>query len=136
MKSTMGKYIVVNILILTGLSTYAFAESDVKLPQSTQVKQDSQETNASKSIDIVPEIVIKTGDTTSNPSLKEGESCDEATLEEAVLGPDDHDDIPMAKTISCDEVDCKGLKAAQLLKDTYKNIPMAKTQKLVPCAKK
>ncbi len=136
MKSTIRKYVVVNILILTGLSTYAFAESNVALPQSTQVKQDLNETNTSQSIEIVPEIVIKTGDTTTNPSLKEGVACDDETLEEAILGPDDHDDIPMAQTIPCTEVDCKGLKAAKLLKDTYKKVPMAKTQKLVPCVKK
>jgi len=136
MKSTINKYIVVNILILISLSTYTFAESNSALPQSTQLKQELNETNSSETIEIVPEIIITTEETTSNPRLKEGVACDNEALEPAVLEPDNYADIPMAETVPCTEVDCKDLQAAKLLKDTYKKIPMAKTQKLAPCRKK
>jgi hypothetical protein len=42
----------------------------------------------------------------------------------------------MAQTVPCDKVNCENLKAAKLLKDSYKKIPMAKTTKIKPCRKK
>jgi len=42
----------------------------------------------------------------------------------------------MAETIPCDKVNCENLKAAKLMKDSYRKIPMAETTKLKPCVKK
>ena len=123
------------MLILLGLSSYTYAESAPNLPQSTQINADE---NASLNIEIVEEIVIKTGDDSQNknPKLKEGEACDDENLDPANLLPDEYQDIPMAETIPCDKVNCDNLKAARLMKDTYKKIPMAKTTKLKPCVSK
>jgi hypothetical protein len=122
------------ILILIGLSSCTYAESVPNLPQSTQI---TNESNASMEVEIVPEIIIQTGNTQNrNPNLKEGEACDDQDLESATLAPDEYQDIPMAKTVPCDKVNCENLKSAKLLKDTYKKIPMAKTTKLKPCVRK
>jgi len=134
MKSIIPKQITSTVLILIGLGSYTYAESAPNLPQSSQV---TQESNESLEVEIVPEIIIQTGNTQNrNPNLKEGEACDDQDLESATLSPDEYQDIPMAKTVPCDKVNCENLKSAKLLKDTYKKIPMAKTTKLKPCRKK
>jgi hypothetical protein len=135
MKSIIQKQITSTVLILIGLGSYTYAESAPNLPQSTQI---TEESNESLEVEIVPEIIIQTGNSTQNrnPALKEGEACDDQSLESATLTPDEYQDIPMAKTIPCDKVNCENLKSAKLLKDTYKKIPMAKTTKLRPCKKK
>jgi hypothetical protein len=135
MRPIIRKQITSVVLILIGLSGYIYAQSTPDLPKSTQIDADA---NESLEVEIVDEIIIQTGenDQNRNPNLKEGEACDDQTLEPALLEPDEYQDIPMAKTEPCDKVNCKNLKAAKLLKDTYRKIPMAKTTKLKPCRKK
>ena len=97
------------------------------LPVSTQ-------TNDSK-VEISDEIKIEAQSSTpsSNPKLKQGNACSDSdeNLEEAkgeIIV-----EIPMAKTIPCDKVDCKDLAPAKLYKDNYKKLKTAKT---ISCSKK
>jgi hypothetical protein len=137
MESIIQKKITSMMLILIGLGSYAYAESVPNLPTSTQINGDLNESLKIDEIEIVPEITIQAENTKNrNPNLKEGEACDDENLDPAKLSPDEFQDIPMAKTIPCDKVNCEDLKPAKLLKDTYKKIPMAKTIKLKPCKKK
>jgi len=137
MRSIIKKQITSTMLILIGLGSYTYAETVPNLPQSTQITSDTNKSLKIDDIEIVPEITIQTGNTQNrNPDLKEGEACDDQELVSATLSPDVYQDIPMAKTIPCDKVNCEDLKSAKLLKDTYKKIPMAKTTKLKPCRKK
>ena len=137
MRYIMKEHITSTLLILMGLSSFSYAESIPNLPQSTQI---NAEENKSSSIEIVDEIVIQTGDNSQkeNPKLKEGEACDdsEEALAPATLLPDEYQDIPMAKTIPCDKINCDNLTSAKLMKDTYKKIPMAKTTKVRHCESK
>jgi len=137
MESIINKKVTSMMLILIGLGSYTYADTAPNLPQSTQIKIDSNESLKIDEIEIVPEITIQTGNTENkNPDLKEGEACDDENLEPAILAPDEYRNIPMAQTVPCDKVNCENLKAAKLLKDSYKKIPMAKTTKIKPCRKK
>ena len=139
MKFIITKDITLTILLLSGLTSYSLADSNSILPTSSQLDKGGEENNLSiDGIEIVEEIIItpqEQGNSKRNPTLKEGKACDDR-LEPAELGPDEYQDIPMAKTIPCDKVDCSELKPAKLLKDSYKKIPMAKTTKIHPCSKK
>ena len=94
------------------------------LPVSTQ-------TSDSK-IEVSDEIKIEVQSSapSSNPKLKQGDACSDENLEEAkgelIV------EIPMAKTIPCDKVDCKDLAPAKLMKDNYKKLKTAKT---ISCGK-
>ena len=91
------------------------------LPVSTQ-------TSDSK-IEVSDEIKIEAQSSapSSNPKLKQGDACSDSDekLEEAkgelIV------EIPMAKTIPCDKVDCKDLAPAKLMKDNYKKLKTAIT---------
>ena len=138
MKSIIKKQIASRVLLLIALSSYTYAQSAPNLPVSSQITDDSNKSLKIWEIEILPEIIIQTGEDSENrnPDLKEGEACDDQALEPAVLTPDEYQDIPMAETIPCDKVNCENLKAAKLMKDSYRKIPMAKTTKLKPCIKK
>ena len=122
MKTTVSKYLVASVLTLLTWTSSSFAGSD--LPVS---KQKIDKANKAE-IEIVPEITIDTESKTSsttNPKLKQGKACDFEDLEE-VKG-DLIVEVPMAKTIPCDKVDCKDLKPAKMLKDNYVQLKTAKT---------
>jgi len=93
--------------------------------------QKEEETQADK-IEIVPEIKIELQDTnhTINPKLKTGDACSDEKLEE--VEGELFNEIPMAKTIPCDKVDCKDLKPAKMYKDNYKKLKDART---ISCGK-
>jgi hypothetical protein len=137
MKSIISKYFVLSTLLLLSLTSYTFAGP--ALPTSTQVSDSNdlpkskQTTKAAEEeeIELVPEIKIDAQSASSNPKLKEGKACDYDDLEE-VKG-ELFTEIPMAKTMPCDKVDCSDLKAARMLRDNYKKLPTAKT---ISCAKK
>lgn len=84
--------------------------------------------DSSKSEDI-PKIKIQVEDKkgTKNSKLKEGKACNFDNLEEAE--GEEFEEIPMAQTIPCKDVDCKNLKPAVLQKDNYQNLPEEKTIK-------
>jgi len=108
-------------LLLLGLSSYAVAAP--ALPISSQMSEKTQE----EKIEIVQEIKIEAQSTAtpSNPKLKTGDACSDENLEEAK--GETFIEIPMAKTIPCDEVDCKDLKPAKMYKDNYEKLKTAKT---------
>ncbi len=108
-----------NTLILLLSSNYLYAQ--VALPISTQVN----EKKGDEKIEVVEEIKIEVLNTTSNPKLKEGDACSDEELEEAK--GELFIEIPMAKTIPCDKVNCKDLAPAKLSKDNYKKLKTAKT---------
>ena len=127
MNSITTKYFALGALLLFGLTVSASAESTSVLPTSKQVTQKSEKSNNSEKIEIVDEIKIQaaTSSEKSNPALKEGKACDFSDLEEnkgeTII------EIPMAESVPCDKVNCNNLKPATLLKDNYKELPIAKT---------
>jgi len=108
-------------LLLLGLTNHTLAAP--ALPISSQVSEEVQR----EKIEIVQEIKIEiqSSNSVSNPKLKEGNACSDENLEE-VQG-ELFNEIPMAKTIPCDKVDCNGLSAARMYKDNYKKLQDAKT---------
>ena len=121
MKSIITKNILFSMLLMLGLTSYAFAEKD--LPVSKQVVEDTKE-----KIEIIPEIKIKAqaaSNAPKNSKLKDGVACSDENLEE-VQGKL-FTEIPMAETIPCDTVDCQDLEAAKLQKDNYVKLKNAKT---------
>jgi len=133
MKSTISKYFVLSTLLLLSFTTYAFAEPTLptssQMSESNDLPKSKQAADAieDEQIEIVPEIKIETQSSASpsNPKLKEGKACNFDDLEE-VKG-ELFTEIPMAKTIPCDKVDCSDLKPARMLRDSYKKLPTAKT---------
>ena len=124
MKFIISKYLVVSVLSLLTWTSSSFAGSN--LPASEQ-KKDKEK------IEIIPEIKIDSESSTQAPKnskLKQGEACDFEDLEE-VKG-ELIVEIPMAKTMPCDTVDCKKLKPAKLLKDNYIEL---KTSETISCDK-
>ncbi len=134
MKTTITKDILIATLLVINFTSYSFAEA--ALPISTQVTEDGKEKEATEkkedTIEIVPEIKIEAqaSTTPSDPKLKTGTACSDEKLEE-VQG-ELFTEIPMAKTIPCDQVDCKDLAPAKLLKDNYVKLKTAKT---ISCGK-
>jgi len=128
MTEMITKKILLSITLILGLTNYTFATPD--LPVSTQVSD--KEESPSEKVEIVPEIKIELQTTTrtTNPKLKTGDACSDEKLEEAK--GELFNEIPMAKTIPCDNVDCKDLKPAKLYKDNYKKLKDAKT---ISCGK-
>ena len=121
MKTIIIKHTIMSTLLLLGLSSYAVAAP--ALPISSQMSEKTQE----EKIEIVQEIKIEAQSTAtpSNPKLKTGDACSDENLEEAK--GETFVEIPMAKTIPCDKVDCKDLKPAKMLKDDYVELKTAKT---------
>ena len=121
MKNIMGKKISLSIVFLLGLTSYALAAP--ALPVSSQMSKEAQE----EKIEIVQEIKIEAEakSAAANPKLKSGAACSDENLEE-VQGKL-FTEIPMAKTIPCDTVDCKDLGAAKMHKDNYVKLKTAKT---------
>ena len=122
MKSIISKYLVVSVLSLLTWTTSSFAGSNLPVNKQKTNKEDKEK------IEIVPEIKIDSESSTQAPKnskLKQGKACDFEDLEE-VKG-ELIVEIPMAKTIPCDAVDCKKLKPAKLLKDHYIELKTAKT---------
>jgi len=124
MSKMIRKQILLSISLVLGLTNYTFATPN--LPVSTQVSNEDED-----KIEIVQEIKIElpTTDTATNPKLKTGDACSDEELEEAK--GELFVEIPMAKTIPCDE-DCKKLKPAKLYEDNYKKLKDAKT---ISCGK-
>ena len=121
MKSIVSKYLVISVLALLTWTSYSFAGSDLPVSKQKTEQIDDE-------IEIIPEIIINTESSTQspkNPKLKQGKACDFEDLEE-VKG-ELIVDIPMAKTIPCDKIDCKDLKPAKMLKDNYVKLKTAKT---------
>ena len=122
MKSIVTKYLIVSVLTLLTWTNYSFAGSDLPVSKQKTEKIDDEE------IEIIPEIIIDTESSTqssNNSKLKQGKACDFEDLEEV------HGEliveIPMAKTIPCEKVDCKDLKPAKMIKDNYIQLKTAKT---------
>jgi len=132
MTEMIRRKILLTIALLLGLTNYTFATPN--LPVSTQTSnQDNNENNVESltdKLEIIPEIKIEVQATTTNPKLKTGDACSDEKLEE-VQG-ELFNEIPMAKTIPCDKVDCKNLKPAKMYKDNYKKLKDAKT---ISCGK-
>lgn len=124
MKALIRKPFTLSILLLLSLTNYSFADS--KLPTSKQVTESSAKDDK---IEIVDEIKIEDESTTpTDPKLKTGDACSDEHLEEAKGKLITIVDIPMAKTIPCDKVDCSDLKPAKIKKIIIKKLPpMAKT---------
>ena len=122
MKSIVSKYLVISVLALVTWTTNSFAGADLPVSKQKTDKVDKEE------IQIVPEIKIDSESSTppsTNSKLKQGKACNFDDLEE-VQG-ELMVEIPMAKTIPCDKVDCNDLKAAKMLKDNYVKLKIAKT---------
>jgi len=122
MKSIISKYFKISILTLLTTTIYSFAETN--LPVSTQLQDNAK----NESIEVVPEIKIEAqSPSVTNSNLKEGKACNDNldNLEEAK--GELFVEIPMAKTIPCDTVDCQDLAPARLLRDNYKKLNDAKT---------
>ena len=109
------------LLLLAGLTIYTLAAP--ALPVTSQVSEGTQ----GERIEVVEEIKIQaqSNNVASNPNLKEGSACSDENLEEAQ--GELFTEIPMAKTIPCDAVDCNNLAAAKMHKDNYKKLETAKT---------
>ena len=124
MKSIVSKYLVISLLPLLTCTSSLFAGSDLPVSKQKTEKADKG------GVEIIPEIKIDAKSSTSSPKnskLKQGKACDFSDLEEAegelIV------EIPMAKTIPCDTVDCKKLKPAKLLKDSYVELKTVDTIK-------
>ena len=126
MNTLVKNNILVSILVVLGLTNYTFATPD--LPITTQTSDKVKD----EKIEIVEEIKIEvpSSNSSSNPKLKEGNACSDEDLEE--IKGKLFTEIPMAKTIPCDKVNCKDLPAAKMRKDNYKELRDAKT---ISCGK-
>jgi hypothetical protein len=126
MKLFTPSKIILGTLLLLGFTSSIIAEPT--LPISKQAAENSVEKIVKEEkIEIVPEIKIEaqTSTTPNNSKLKQGDACDDENLEE-VKG-ELFTEIPMAKTMPCDSVDCKDLEAAKMHDDNYVPLKNAKT---------
>jgi hypothetical protein len=115
MKLIISKYLTLGAVVLLTLTSSAYAEAP-----KTEKKAEK--------VEVVPEIKIQAqDDSKKNTKLKEGKACNFDDLEEAE--GEEFNEIPMAQTIPCADVDCKELEPAKLHKDNYKDLPEAKTIK-------
>jgi len=111
MRTVILKYIALSVLIIIGIGGYCQA--------------DTSKTSKKVSDNDLPITKLKVDKSTpSNPKLKKGKGCE--NLEEAK--GEVFEDLPLAKTVPCDKVDCKNLKPAVLHDDNYKELPIAKTE--------
>ena len=138
MKSIMKKRMTSTILLLIALSSTAYAESAPNLPTSSQITKESNKSVEDLKETILPDITVQTEEQTqkSNPNLKQGEACDDQTLNATMQTPTEYKEIPIAKTIPCAKDDCKNLKPALLKKDNHEKIAVENRRKLKPCIKK
>ena len=129
MKKITTKKFLLGTFIVLSLTGYGFAASD--LPVSSQVTGDTKEQIEEK-IEVIQEIKIdaQAPNSSADPKLKEGTACSDEHLEE--IQGELFTEIPMAKTIPCDKVDCNDLSAAQMHKDNYVKLKTAKT---ISCGK-
>jgi hypothetical protein len=113
-------------ITLSALLFLGFTSSIIAEPTLPLSKQDKEK------IEIVPEIKIEAqaSNTPTNSKLKQGDACDDENLEE--VEGELFTEIPMAKTIPCDSVDCKDLEAAKTQVDNY--VPL-KTAETISCEK-
>ena len=117
MKHIITKQILISSTLLFGFTSYALAEP--ALPVSSQISKEEK-------IELVPEIKIDAqASTAKNPKLKDGSACSDEKLEE--VEGEVFSEIPMAKTIACDTVDCQDLTAAKMHKDDYVQLKTAET---------
>ena len=122
MKSIVSKYLIVSVLALLTWTNYSFAGSNLPVSKQKTEKIEDEE------IEIIPEITIDTESSrpsSKNSKLKQGKACDFENLEEAE--GELMVEIPIAKTIPCDKVDCKDLKPAKMLDDNYVELKTAET---------
>ena len=128
MTEMITKKILLSIVLILGLTNNTFAAPD--LPVSTQIAEEEKEDE----IQIVQEIKIEVQSTNStNSKLKTGDACSDEDLEKLEEAKGElFNEIPMAKTIPCDKVDCKELAPAKMYKDNYKKLKDAKT---ISCGK-
>jgi len=135
MTEIITKRILLSITLLLGLTHYTFATPDLPVSKQMSDKSDKDKKSEESQVDkleIVPEIKIEVQatTTTANPKLKTGDACSDEKLEE-VKG-ELFNEIPMAKTIPCDKIDCEDLKPAKMYKDNYKKLKDART---ISCGK-
>ena len=123
MNKVIDKKLLSNLVLLLAFTNYTWAETT--LPVSSQTQKKTKE--KVEKIELLQEIKIEAQSTTtpSNPKLKTGNACSDENLEEAK--GETFVEIPMAKTIPCDKVDCKDLKPAKMFKDDYVKLKTAKT---------
>jgi len=107
MRTVILKSITFSVLIISG--GYCQADTNVKKVSDNDL----------------PTMKLKVDNSApTNPNLKKGKGCED--LEEAK--GEEFADYPMAKTMPCDQVDCKNLKPAVLENDNYKELPIANTE--------
>lgn len=117
MKFIISRYLTLSAVLFT-MGTIQVHAQNANLPQSAQLTQSN--------IEIIPEIKIESGDASiRNSALKDGDACNFDDLEE-VKGKE-FAEMPMAETISCDEVDCHNLRPAALRIDNYRKLKDAPT---------
>lgn len=120
-----------SVLVFLGFTSSIIAEPT--LPVSKQATESAaKKTVQEEKIEIVPEIKIEAqaSSTPTDSKLKQGDACDDENLEE-VQG-EIFTEIPMAKTVPCDSIDCQDLEEAKMQPDNY--IPL-KTAKTISCKK-
>ena len=120
MNKVIDKKLLNSLVLLLAFTNYTWAEATLPISSQTQKKTKGK-------IELLQEIKIEAQSTAtpSNPKLKTGDACSDENLEEAK--GETFVEIPMAKTIPCDKVDCKDLKPAKMLKDDYVELKTAKT---------
>jgi hypothetical protein len=129
MKLIISKYLTLSAVALLTLTSSAYADAS-KTEALKVVKADVSKVIKAKSskVEIVPEIKIQAQDSSKkNTKLKDGKACNFDDLEEAE--GEEFNEIPMAQSIPCADVDCKNLESAQLHKDSYKDLPETKSIK-------
>lgn len=117
MKNIMTK--LTNIVLFLLTTNYLYAAPS--LPVSKQSKKEKVE------ISDEIKIQVETPTKTKNSKLKQGNACSDEHLEEAKGELIVVVEIPMAKTIPCDKVNCKDLPPAKLHKDNTINLKIAET---------
>ena len=129
MNKVIDKKLLSNLVLLLAFTNYTWAETS--LPVSSQTQKETKQ--KVEKIELLQEIKIEAQSTTtpSNPQLKTGDACSDEELEELEKLEEAEGElfveIPMAKTIPCDTVDCKDLKPAKMIKDNYEELKTAKT---------
>jgi len=128
MKLIISKYLTLSAVVLLTLTSSAYAETSNTEKKEVPKVEKAKASKKDKKIEVIPEIKIQAQDASKkNTKLKEGKACNFDNLEEA--DGEEFNEIPMAQSIPCADVDCKDLKPAQLHKDNYKDLPEAKTLK-------
>jgi len=130
MKLIISKYLTLSAVALLTLTSSAYADASKTEALKVEVSkvEKAKALKVEKKIEVVPEIKIQAQDSSKkNTKLKDGKACNFDDLEEAE--GEEFSEIPMAQSIPCADVDCKNLDAAQLHKDSYKDLPETKSIK-------